>query len=165
MMEAHVGTSGDEGREVLGIMGGAGSAAVEYDGVVEKIALVFLVALEALEEVGQLLAQEAIVLGEIELTIFVLSMGKVMVSTGRNSELDRESIGDAHPIFAIEHEGDATGDVGVKGQSNEVEHGLVILGRICVGSSVKIQVGAILLFERDVDPLFGGLQTAFDFVE
>ena len=146
-------------------MGGAGSAAVEDNGVVEKIALVFLVALKTLEEVGQLLTQETVILGEIKLPVFVLSMGKVMVSAGRNSELDREGVRDAHAIFAIEHEGDATGDVGVKGQSNEVEHGLVILGRIGVGGSFEIEVGAVLFSERDVDPLPRGLQTAFHFVE
>jgi hypothetical protein len=51
VLEAHVGAASDEGREVFGQMRGAGAGAVEDDGVVEQVAFVFLVALEALEKV------------------------------------------------------------------------------------------------------------------
>ena len=74
VFQAHIFSTRDEGGEIFGIMRGAGPASEQNDGVVHQSAVRVLKRLEFPEEVGQLLTQEAIVLGELELAIFIPRM-------------------------------------------------------------------------------------------
>ena len=53
--QAEVSASSEDGRIVAGVVGGAGAAAVQGQGVVEQAVLAFADRAEALEEVGELL--------------------------------------------------------------------------------------------------------------
>ena len=67
--------------------------------------------------------------------------------------------------FKLEEVKDALGDVGIEGEGDEIEHIAVVLGGLAFGGGVEIEMGVVLFFERDIDPLFGGDEAGFDLVE
>ena len=77
------------------------------------------------QEVGDLLAEEQVVLGELQLPVLVLGVRQIVVRS-RQAELERERVADAHAVFAIEHERDRARDVGVERQRDQVEHVAVV---------------------------------------
>ena len=164
MLEAHVGAAGDEGGQVLRHVRRAGSGAIEHDGVVEHVTLIFLIALQALKEMHKLLGEKLVVLRELQLAVLVLRVRQAVMGT-LDAELDGEGVADAHAVLAVEHEGDAAGDVRIKRQRDEVEHGAVILAGIALGMRVELKVRVILFLQRDIDPLLGRDEAFLHFVE
>lgn len=98
------------------------------------------------------------------MAVLVGGVREVVVGFGE-AEFEGEGVGDAHAVFAIEHEGDGAGDVGIEGEGDEIEHVAVVLGGLAFGGGVEIEMGVVLFFERDIDPLFGGDEAGFDLVE
>ena len=64
-----------------------------------------LILVEPLEEVRDLLAQEQVVFGELQLAFLVGGVREVVVGL-RQTQFEREGVADAHAVFAVEHEGD-----------------------------------------------------------
>ena len=164
MLEAHVGAAGDEGGQVLRHVRRAGSGAIEHDGVVEHVTLIFLIALQALKEMHKLLGEKLVVLRELQLAVLVLRVRQAVMGT-LDAELDGEGVADAHAVLAVEHEGDAAGDVRIKRQRDEVEHGAVILAGVALGMGIELEVRVVLFLERDIDPFLGRDEAFLHFTE
>lgn len=73
------GAASDERGQVGWVVGGAGAAAVEDDGVVEQCALAVFAIVELLEKMGKLATEEQVVPGEIQLARLVAGVGQVVV--------------------------------------------------------------------------------------
>ena len=71
VLEAHVGSAGDQRRQVVRVVRRARAASEQHDGVVEHAAVAVLIAGQALQEVRHLLAQEQVVLGKLQLPFLV----------------------------------------------------------------------------------------------
>jgi len=79
MLQSHVRTTGNECRQVPGIMSRAGSTAKQHDAVVEYTSTAILVTLQFLKEIGQLFAEEFVVLGKLQLAILVIGVRQAVV--------------------------------------------------------------------------------------
>ena len=71
VLQAHVGAARDQRRQIARRVRSAGTAAEHHNRVVERAAIAVLVAIHAVQEVRNLLAQKQIVLGEVHLSFFV----------------------------------------------------------------------------------------------
>ena len=120
-------------------MGGAGTAAIKDDGVVQHAALVVLELIHALQEVGHLLAQEAVVFREFEHPRFVTFVGEIVVGV-LQAKFEREGIADPHAVLAVQEESDAARDVGIEGQRYEIEDGAIVSGGILIRRCVELKV-------------------------
>ena len=105
MLQSHVRTTGNECRQVPGIMSCAGSATEQDDTVVQYASIAILVALQFSEEIGQLLTEKFVVLGKLQLAILVIRMRQAVVRF-LEPQLKWESIADSHAVLAVKHEGD-----------------------------------------------------------
>lgn len=120
-------------------MSGTAAAAEEYDGVIEDGAGGIVAGLESCEESGELLAEEQVVAGELELSVAVGGVRQAVVCASE-AELEREGVADSHAVFAIEHESGGAGDIGIEGECNQVEHiAIVVSGSSFIGD-IEIEV-------------------------
>ena len=74
MLEPQPVAARDQRGQIGGVVGGAGATAKQHDGVVEHRAINVSVRLQPRKEPGDLLAEEQVVFGERELSIFVASV-------------------------------------------------------------------------------------------
>ena len=145
MAEAHVAATSHQRRQVGGIVRGAGTTAEQDNRIVKHRPVAILAGIQTLKKMGELLAQKEVISGKMQLASFITRMGKRVVGAGQ-TQFEREGVADAHAIFPVQHENHRTGDIGIKGERNQDEHGAVIFRRLLFRSRIQIQVGEILFF-------------------
>ena len=139
MSKPHIGSASYQCRQIFGPVCCAAPAAIEHDAVVEQRATWFLELLQTAQKVGNLFAEEQVILGELVLSFLVTSVRKVVVCFTQ-SEFQWEGVANAHAIFTVEHESDTPCDVCVESKRNQIEHIAVVLGRFPFGGGVQVEM-------------------------
>ena len=71
MLESHVLSTRDQGRQIFGIMRGTRTTTKQGDRVIHERSMLIFEAFKLFEEISQLFAQKQVVLRKFQLTIFI----------------------------------------------------------------------------------------------